>query len=202
MSFTLIAPQGTATVTLTANQKIAVKTLGEAQVLQVLGFPNYPDAKDLIQTVSNTTWTSSAFASGATLVIQAGALPVLFAAGTDPVVSDSGIWQPQGAPGTLNASGTLTAALLLGGIVTTTATNNPTVATLVAGATLDDASAIAIGESFDWAVINTGANSFDVTSPGASHTVVPSPAPVAGGASASFRTRKTAADTFISYRIG
>ena len=58
MSYSTIAPQGTATVVLTAGQKITVQTQGEATVFQQVGFPNFPYQEDLIQTVVNTTYTT------------------------------------------------------------------------------------------------------------------------------------------------
>jgi hypothetical protein len=59
-----------------------------------------------------------------------------------------------------------------------------------------------IGESFDWSAINTGgANAFTVTAAASGHTVVGAGA-VAASTSGVFRTRKTAASTFVTYRIG
>jgi hypothetical protein len=105
----------------------------------------------------------------------------------------------QGAPGVLNVTGTLTAAMIAAGIVTST-TAAAVVATLDTGAILDAALEMEIGESFDWSVIATGANAFTVTA-SAGHTVVGVGA-VATVTSGVFRTRKTAADTFVTYRVG
>ena len=99
----------------------------------------------------------------------------------------------------LNATGTLTAAMILAGIVTSTTAAGVT-ATLDTGTVLDAASEFAIGDSFDWSAINTGGNAFTVTA-SSGHTVVGAGA-VAGGTSGLFRTRKTAANTFVTYRIG
>ena len=88
MSYITIAAQGSATITLTAGQKIAVKTQGEAQVFQLVGFPNYPEQLDLLATVTSGGYTSSAFANGATIVVNAGAFPVLYDLGTDATVGD------------------------------------------------------------------------------------------------------------------
>lgn len=38
----IVYPFGDATVTLTAGQSIAVATIAEAQVFQLVGFPNFP----------------------------------------------------------------------------------------------------------------------------------------------------------------
>lgn len=59
---------------------------------------------------------------------------------------------------------------------------------------------MAVGDSIDWAVINTGPNTFTVTAD-TDHTLVGAGA-VATATSGLFRTRKTAANTFVTYRIG
>jgi hypothetical protein len=100
----------------------------------------------------------------------------------------------------LNATGTLTAAMIASGIVTST-TAAAVTATLDTGTICDAALQMEIGESFDWSVINTGgANAFTAAA-AAGHTLVGSGV-VALTSSAIFRTRKTAANTFVTYRIG
>lgn len=59
--------------------------------------------------------------------------------------------------------------------------------------------AIAVGRAFDWVVINTGSGTATMTA-GVGHTIV-GLATVAAATSARFRTRKTAANTFVTYRI-
>jgi hypothetical protein len=199
MSFNVIFTQGTATVTVPAGEKIAVQAYSPALVFQEVGFPNFPDSQDLLATVENTTYVSPAFTNATSVTIQAGASGAAYAVGVSPVISDSGKFQTQGAPGVLNATGTLTAAMILSGIVTSS-TAAATAATLDTGAIVDAASEFAIGDSFDWSVINTGPSAFTVTSPDASHTIVGTAA-VATVTSAIWRTRKTAADTFVSYRL-
>jgi hypothetical protein len=199
MSFNVIFTQGTATVTVPAGEKIAVQAYSPALVFQEVGFPNFPDSQDLLATVENTTYVSPAFTNATSVTIQAGASGAAYAVGVSPVISDSGKFQTQGAPGVLNATGTLTAAMILSGIVTSTSAA-ATVATLDVGAVVDAASEFAIGDSFDWSVINTGPSTFTVTSPDASHTIVGVGA-VLTLISAVWRTRKTAADTFVSYRL-
>jgi hypothetical protein len=199
MSFNVIFTQGTATVTVPAGEKIAVQAYSPALVFQEVGFPNFPDSQDLLATVENTTYVSPAFTNATSVTIQAGASGAAYAVGVSPVISDSGKFQTQGAPGVLNATGTLTAAMILSGIVTSTSAAG-VVATLDVGAVVDAASEFAIGDSFDWSVINTGPSTFTVTSPDASHTIVGVGA-VLTLISAVWRTRKTAADTFVSYRL-
>ena len=114
-----------------------------------------------------------------------------------------GFFDQQPAPTALAASATLTIAQLLTGIVTTSGTVAITL-TLPTG-TLSDAGvtgpALPVNGCFDWAVINTGTSSGAVTmAAGTGHTIVGSTA-VAIGSSAGFRTRKTAANTFVTYRV-
>ena len=109
----------------------------------------------------------------------------------------------QPAPIAKSATATLTIAELLTGIVTTSGTAAITL-TLPTG-TLTDAGVIApalpVNGCFDWAIINTGTSSGAVTvAAGTGHTLVGS-ATVAIGTSAGFRTRKTAANTFVTYRV-
>ena len=104
----------------------------------------------------------------------------------------------QGTPGVLDATGALTATMMASGIVTSAAA---TVAgTVPTGTVMDAALEMEIGESFDWTVIKVGANSFTVTAATA-HTLVGSGV-VATATSITFRTRKTAAATYVTYRLG
>ncbi len=112
----------------------------------------------------------------------------------------------QAAAGTLNASGTLTAALLLGGIVTST-TAAAVTATLDTGTLLDTALLVLFpgaqaSDYFEFSVCNTGANNFTIataagwTDGGNFFTAV------AAGTSARFGVRRTAANTFTGFKIG
>jgi hypothetical protein len=202
VTYLTIPSQGTATVTLTAGQKITVQTQGEAQVFQQVGFPNYPTQYDALQTVVNTTYTSAAFASGATIVVNAGGLPVFYEVGTDPVVGNNGNWQPQGAPVNIADGGSMvaTAAALLSSIVTATPTTGRNVQ-LPSVADLNAATTLAVGDSFDWSIITLAAFALTMTANG-SHTIVGAAATAGtAGAAARFRTRKDSATSFISYRI-
>jgi ABC-type taurine transport system substrate-binding protein len=74
-------------------------------------------------------------------------------------------------------------------------------ATLPTGAVMDASGDWAVGEGITWGALASGANSFVVTAAASGHTVVGS-GTVATTTSASFRTVKTAADTFVTTRIG
>lgn len=188
-------------ITIPAAESIAVFTKDVAQVYRIVGYPNVPNTKNLLGTVTNGQTVFGPYASGATIRINANASEVLYQVGIDPVVTELKGQRLQGTPGVLNATGTLTAAMILSGIVTSTSTTAAAVAaTLDTGTVLDAASEFAIGDSFDWSAIATGANAFTVTA-SAGHTIVGAGA-VATGTSGLFRTRKTAANTFVTYRVG
>jgi hypothetical protein len=194
-----ILENGTATVTLTAGQSIAVYTLGSAQVLQRVGYPNQPSSLSAVGTVTGGQTVFGPYASGGTFVINAGAFPVTYVAGTAPMVPDQVLSRPQPTPIAVNTTGAVSAAAMLGGIVTST-TAAAVAGTVPTGTVLDAASAFAVNDSFDWSVINTGgANAFTVTA-ATDHTLVGAAA-VAANTSGHFRTRKTAANTFVTYRL-
>ena len=109
----------------------------------------------------------------------------------------------QQTPTAKSASATMTIAEVLTRIVTTSGTAAITL-TLPTG-TLTDAGvsgpSLPVNGCFDWSAINTGTSSGAVTvAAGTAHNLVGS-ATVAIGTSAGFRTRKTAANTFVTYRL-
>jgi hypothetical protein len=195
----LIPVQGTVTVTLAANEKIAVYSGAPVQIYQQVGYPNHPNTLSLVaSTVADVQYISSAFASGATLILNAGAAQAYYEIGSAPQVQLLYDAPKQLTPGALDTTGTLTAALILGGIVTSS-TAAAVTGTLDTGALVEAASDFAIGDSFDWSVINTGGNTFTVAA-SSGHTIVGT-ATVATVTSGWFRTRKTAANTFVTYRM-
>lgn len=112
------------------------------------------------------------------------------------------IFFQQAAPVARNSSTTLTIADLLTGIVTATSTSAVTL-TLPTGTNTDAgilSGALANDRAFEWEIINLGSSSGAVTlAAGSGHTVVGS-ASVPIVTSAKFRTRKTATNTFVTYR--
>jgi hypothetical protein len=141
-------------------------------------------------------FTSATFATSVTIEVSGGTnSQVFYSVGTAAFIPE---YPTQPVPGTLNATGTLTAALCFGGIVTTTSAAAVT-ATLDTGTIFDAAATFAINDFVDWVVINTGPNAFTVTA-SAGHTIVGAAA-VATLTSVRFRTVKTAANTFVSYRM-
>lgn len=145
----------------------------------------YSSGSQWINQTANRIWTCNSAAVGAAVWVLDGG-----AAGVGSQVT----------PGTLNATGTLTAALMLTGIVTTTS------AAAVA-ATLDIATAMdtAFGASapnnlaFDFVIINTGPNTLTVGT-AAGWTLV-GVMTVLTNVSARFRARKTGAGAWTLYRL-
>lgn len=202
MSNSIAYANGNAQVTLTAGQSIALYSLAQAQVFELVGFPNYPVQEDLEATFSGYEILGP-YANGATLVLSPGSSDLLYSIGTAPVVSGVAY---QGAPVAQNATVQLDASDILGGLITNThATGASVDFDLPDGADVDAGSQLAIDEYFDWSVINLSAGAGDVVTVqvgvATTHTLVGSGV-VAISSSALFRTRKTAADTFVSYRIG
>jgi hypothetical protein len=189
-------------ITVAASDKLAVYSQSAATVKKLTGYPNFPDSETLVKlTVAGTEWVSSAFTLATEVIIEAGNNDVYYNAGTAPVITERQALRGQGTPGALNATGALTAAMILSGLVTTTVAAAVT-ATLPTGAVLDAAVEMEIGESFDWSVLShTGANTFTVTAAASGHTVLGTMA-VATVTSGVFRTRKTAAATYVTYRVG
>jgi len=202
MSYNIIFTQGTATFTVPAGEKVAVQAYSPASVFQEVGYPNFPETQDLLQVVENTTYVSAAFTNATSVTIQTGASGASYAVGVAPVITDDGNWQLQGAPADIADGGSMiaTAANVLTGIVTSTITQNRNLQ-LPTGANLDLATEWAIGEGFDVTFMTLGAFVLTITV-NTGVTIVGSAVTAAtAGSVARFRLRKTAADTFIAYRI-
>ena len=197
----IVYPNGSKTITLAANESISVQSVGKCQVFRVLGYPNMPSTESLLGTVNNGETLFGPYTSGATIIVRPGAAEAAYETGLNPVVLAQRAAFTQGTPGVLNATGALTAAMMLSGIVTST-TAAAVAGTVPTGTVLDtEVEGMQIGSSFDWSVINTGGtNAFTVTA-ATGHTLV-GDAVVLALTSAMFRTRKTAAATYVTYAIG
>lgn len=196
-----VYPFGSVEVAVAASDIVSIFSKSPVKVYQLnAGLPNMPPTKVLFATAAaDADYQSGAFAAAARLVIEAGPSEAFVNIGTAAVPIERRGLRGQGNPGVLDATGTLTAAMIASGIVTST-TAAAVTATLDTGAVMDAALNMEIGESFDWSVINTGGNAFTVTAAATGHTIVGTAA-VATVTSATWRTRKTAAATYISYRI-
>ena len=109
----------------------------------------------------------------------------------------------QPTPSAVDASATLTIAQLLTGIITT---NSATaVAFTLPTGTLTDAGILGglllVNQSFDWSIVNIGSAVGVVTVSGGTGNTLVGSGMLAITTSATFRTRKTAANTFVTYRV-
>lgn len=182
-------------ILMAANDKLATYSLSHYTVTKIVGYPNLPSTSASVFAGSGAN-TTAAFTAATHITITAGSNGLWYETGTAPAIIERR--NAQAAPGTLNATGTLTAALITGGMVTST-TAAAVAATLDTGTAMDAAIALDVGDSFDWAVINTGGNTLTVTA-SSGHTIV-GVAAVVTVTSAQFRTRKTAAATYVTYRL-
>jgi hypothetical protein len=205
----VVYPFGQVTLNLTAGQSIAVATNAETMVYQNGNFPNYPASKILLGTViggaagvtagnNNGQTVFGPFASGAQIIVESGAEASYYEIGVSPVVQMLYSAQVSTTPVAVNVTGAVSAAAIMGGLVTST-TAAAVAGTIPTGTVMDQASNFSINDSIDWSVVNTGGNTFTVTA-ASGHTIVGSAA-VATVTSGRFRTVKTAAATFITYRL-
>lgn len=162
-----------------------------------------------------TSLTVSGDLIASSIDVTSGNIPALTTDGLSEVTAAHGvsvdgarIWdgvffRAQGAPDAESSTTpTLTAAELKGGLITSTNASAVT-ATLDTGSAMDTALAAitAADFAFDWVLINLGSASGLATVTAASgHTIV-GLATVAINTSAQFRTRRTAANTWVTYRI-
>jgi hypothetical protein len=115
------------------------------------------------------------------------------------VTNDGVIAHDKPAPTAVNATATLTIANLKAGIITSTSAA-ATDMTLPTGTdTQAGFSGTYDNFTFEWSVINTGPSLVRVLA-GTAHTVVGSGS-VATGTSGRFASRRTAANTFVTYRL-
>ena len=161
-------------------------------------------------TASSTSTATAFVPSSATVPTNGLYLPAANSVGISTgttqsfVVDSTGtLYTEQPAPTALTATSTLTIANLQTEIITVTSSTAVTL-TLPTG-TLTDAGimagVLANNMAFEWIVVNLGSTSGAITmATGTAHTFVGN-ATVAISTSAKFRTRKTAANTYVTYRI-
>lgn len=201
MSSLIVYAGGRKEITLGASEALAAFSYGSYKVYQVVGYPNYPESESLLDDVASGAYTSSVLTNGGTMIIEnTGASDVLYQVGAAPVVTERSVLRTQGAPVAVNTTGAVSATAILGGIVTSS-TAAAVAGTVPTGTVMDAATEMAIGDAVHWSVINTGgSNAFTVTA-ATDHTLVGGGA-VSANTSGLFLTRKTAATTFVTYRIG
>lgn len=188
---------GPALVTVPAGARIAVFSAAPYSV-SLITRPIDLNGAEVLLFNSVGAFTSAVYANGATISISGGGDSELYySVGTAAVVLDTTpLALP--APTALDVTGDFTSAMLLGGIVTSAAA--AVTGTLPTGALLDASSTFAIGDVIRWSVIKVGANAFTMAPAASGHTYIGNTT-IATATSAAFVTRKTAAETFITYRV-
>lgn len=200
MSSTIIYQFGSATFDVPAGESVVVFAPNVASVYQAGVYPNQPATFGLIGTVlGNSQSAFGPYTTLTTLRVDGGAGQTLYAVGVSPAIIETKASQVQGDPVAVNVTGAVSAAAIQGGLVTST-TAAAVAGTVPTGAVMEAAVQWAIGDSVDWSVIATGANAFTVTAAASGHTLVGSGV-VATVTSGLFRTRKTAFETFVTYRL-
>ncbi len=191
-----LLPNTAVAFTVDALDKIATWSRGSYSVSKIVGYPNLPDTVANVFSGSGAN-TTAAFTAATDVTLTAGSSGLWYQTGTTPVIFERPNYQ--GSAGVLNSTGTLTAALMLGGIVTST-TGAAVAATMDTGTAMDVAINMAIGDTFYWSAINLGGtNTFTVTA-SSGHTLVGSGAVVLA-LSGRFSTLKTAAATYVTTRL-
>jgi hypothetical protein len=188
---------GAAVVTLPAGARIAVFSAAPYDVYLVTA-PVDINGTEVPLFAGSGSYTSSTYANGATIKIAGGGdSPLFYSVGTAAAVVDI---MPTilPAPSALDVTGDVTAAMILGGILTSAAA--AVTGTLPTGAVMDAAGSFAIGDVIRWSIIKVGANAFTLAPAASGHTIIGATV-VATATSASYVTRKTAAETFVTYRV-
>lgn len=234
-----VYPNGSATVAVPASQYINVFTAGSSsvKVYKQVGYPNMPStwALETNGTVSNAETSFGPYTNATNIRIEAATDPALYSVGSGglavpvtrvaPALSPASgsifriparVGQLMPVPTAGTGTATLTAAQLIGGIVTDSHATTATAAYTLPTGTLLEAAVpnLQIGEGFEWVFINLSAAAADsvTITAGTDHTIVGDPIVISthvttGGAitshgcsSSTWITKKTAANTFVTYR--
>jgi len=152
--------------------------------------------------IGNVSSTEIGYLDGVTSAIQTqfGAKAPL----ASPIFTGT-VYFAQGAPSsTKSTTATLTIAELLGGIVDCGGGSGGFTVTLPTGTNVEGGvvSGLSNDSAFDWSIINRGGGTVTVAG-NTNHTFSNTgSATITAGTSALFRTRKTATNTYTTYRIG
>jgi hypothetical protein len=117
--------------------------------------------------------------------------------------STSAVYQSQQLPILVSSTATLTAAQILN-LIIECSSSTAVVFTMPTGTLMDAAilsGTLAVNQSFDWTVMNTGASAGSITFGAATGMLIYAPSYITIGTSARFRTIKIAANSFKTYRL-
>lgn len=215
-----VYPNGTALVTVPAAQYINVFSAGSATVYKQVGYPNLPPTwvVETSGSISKQEVSFGPYTYETQIKIEAGVDGASYSIGAGAVAIPCEAFKPsvvvrtQLAPATSTITATLTANALMGGLITGDNSAGGTATyTLPTGTLMDTATGFSVGDSFEWTLINISTAAADIitVAAGSGHTVVGVMAVASAhastgglyGSSARFLTRKTAANTYVTYRI-
>ena len=195
---TKIYPQGEAEFTLAALDDLAVYSDADFKVYLQTDYANFPSTWELNTSGEGGIESTIAAISAARKVrIEAGGSAVLYQEGTEATILERRGLRGQGTPGVLDTTGAITTAMIASGIITSAAATLN--GTLPSFALMESGLEMKVGESIDWSIIKVGANTFSVVASTA-HTTV-GLLTVATATVGMFRTRKSSATAYITYRI-
>jgi hypothetical protein len=189
----LVMARSSARISVPDAQSITVFTQDSADVSK-----DVSGVVTLLGTVTGGQQTFGPFAGGATIIIAAGAYLVMYGIGTTPVLRETIHYIIQRSPIALDTAQAIPVRALVNGVITSNSLLGIT-CTLPTGAALDAISDFRMDDAFEWCVIAAGLFGFTVGA-SAGHTIVGA-AGVGSGTSGYFRTRKTATNTFVTYRV-
>lgn len=201
----IVPPFGSVDVVVPLSGIVSAFSQGSFQILQSTVNANVPAPFTVLTNVAagaSAPFSSSAFAAGATVRIEAsGGKEVSYDVGLAPAPKLGRSATIQGmVVSAVNVSATLTVPQIAGGLITSTTALGVTM-TLPIGSVMDTSGSWAIGESCRWSIVNTGATNAVALAAGATgHTIVGATG-VALSTSGEFVTLKTAAATYITYRV-
>ncbi len=216
---TKVYPNGTVDVVVPAAQYVNVFTGGSGVTVvkkQVGGPSSNMALRFAVETGSPVTNQETVFGPytlGTTLRIEAGPDGAFYSLSVAGAATNCLQQMPrpaytQLAPATYNTTSTLLATDMMGGIITSTQSTGATISVTVSSGTLTDAAAgLSIGQAFPWTLINlstSAANTVTLVA-GTGHTIVGDTitqcsALTTGCSTSRWLTRKTAANTFVTYR--
>lgn len=153
----------------------------------------------VLGTVTSAQQMFGPFGQALSITLDAGAGSVMYAVGTAPIIRELLGNKVQREPVAINAAGAIPTSALANGLISSNSLLGIT-CTLPTGTLTEAMSDFRMDDSFDWSVMAIGLFGFTVGA-SAGHTIVGS-ATVGSGTSGEFRTRKTATNTFVTYRIG
>lgn len=162
-------------------------------------FQKVDASRTLLGTVTSGQQTFGPFASGATLVIDSGEYMVIYSVGVSPIMRELIGYRIQRAPVAISASGSIPLSAIINGVINANAGLLGLTGTLPTGSVIESASDFRVDDAFDWHVISTGLGAYNIAA-SAGHTIVGASS-VGSAQSGKFRTRKSAANTFVTMRI-